>query len=51
LADDGDKLPSFMDILSPARPVVPQVTPPVINLIIDPSDIEFIAQVTQHNRR
>jgi hypothetical protein len=38
LADDGDELPSFMDILSRARPVVPRVTPPVVDLTIDPSD-------------
>jgi hypothetical protein len=38
LADDGDELPSFTDILSRARPGVPRVTPPVIDLTIDPSD-------------
>jgi hypothetical protein len=38
LADDDDELPSFMDILSRARPGVPRVTPPVIDLTIDPSD-------------
>jgi hypothetical protein len=35
---DGDELPSFMDILSRARPVVPRVTPPVVDLTIDPSN-------------
>jgi hypothetical protein len=32
LADDGDELPSFTDILSRARPGVPRVTPPVVDL-------------------
>lgn len=35
---DGDELPSFIDILSRAQPVVPRVTPPVVDLTIDPSD-------------
>jgi len=30
LADGGDELYSFTDILSRSRPVVPRVTPPVI---------------------
>jgi hypothetical protein len=38
LADDGDELPSFTDILSRARPGVPRVTPPVVDLTTDPSD-------------
>ena len=38
LADDSDELPSFTDILSRARPGIPRVTPPVIDLIIDSSD-------------
>src|SRR5271155_893361 len=32
------KLPSFMNIHSYARPVVPRVTPPVVDLTIDLSD-------------
>jgi hypothetical protein len=38
LADNGDELPSFTDIFSRARPKVPRVTPPVVDLITDPSD-------------
>ena len=43
LADDGDELPSFMEILSRARPVVPQVIPPVVDLTIDKNRTSYPA--------
>jgi len=39
LADSGDELPSFTNILSHARPVASRVPPQVIDLSIDSSDV------------
>ena len=50
LADGGDELPSFTDLLSRARPVASRVPPQVIDLTIDSSDdVSQLHQVTQHD--
>jgi hypothetical protein len=46
LADDGDELPSLMDILPRSRPVVQRVTSAMVDLTIDPSDDVSLSALT-----